>query len=292
MIKVENVTKVIKGKEILKGISFSLEEGECVALIGPNGAGKSTLIGAMLGDKKINQGKISIQSKIPKDQALKEKIAVLQQDNTIPNNLKVKELIAFFRDIATNPLSLQEIDALLGFDQQQKNLLAEKLSGGQRRLLSFVLILIGQADILFLDEPTAGMDTSTRKRFWEIIADLKGQGKTIFYTSHYIEEVEHTAERILILHQGKLLKDTSPYLLGNEEMEKEITLPRKYEDLLEPSPLVDQLILKKESLQFRTKDLAQLWPQLEAAGVSIQEIQIQNKSLLDSLFEQTQGERE
>lgn len=291
MIKVEDVTKVIKGKEILKGVSFSLEEGECVALIGPNGAGKSTLIGAMLGNKKINRGKITIQAKGPKDRSLKEKVAVLQQDNTIPNNLKVKELIAFFREIATNPLSLQEIDKLLGFDEQQKNLLAEKLSGGQRRLLSFVLVLIGQADILFLDEPTAGMDTSTRKRFWDIISDLKAQGKTIFYTSHYIEEVEHTAERILILHQGKLLRDTSPYALGNEEMEKEVTLPRKYEHLLEPSPLISQLVLKKDSLQFRTKDMAQLWSQLEAAGVSIQDIQIQNKSLLDSLFEQTQGER-
>lgn len=291
MIKVESVTKVIKGKEILKGISFSLEKGECVALIGPNGAGKSTLIGTMLGDKKINQGKILIQAKGPKDPALKEKIAVLQQNNTIPNNLKVKELIAFFRDIATNPLSFQEIDHLLGFDEQQKNLLAEKLSGGQRRLLSFILILIGQADIFFLDEPTSGMDTSTRKRFWDIISDLKAQGKTIFYTSHYIEEVEHTAERILILHQGKLLRDTSPYALGNEEMEKEVTLPCKYEYLLEPSPLISQLVLKKDSLQFRTKDMAQLWSQLEVAGVSIQEIQIQNKSLLDSLFEQTQGER-
>ncbi|VTS16459.1 ABC transporter, ATP-binding protein [Streptococcus porcinus] len=292
MIRVENVTKVIKQKQILKNISFNLEEGECVALIGPNGAGKSTLMGTLLGDKKINKGRVSVQGKGPKDAALKEKVAILQQDNTIPNNLKVKELITFFRDIATHPLSLQEIDRFLGFDEQEKNLLAKKLSGGQRRLLSFVLILIGQADILFLDEPTAGMDTSTRKRFWEIISDLKGQGKTIFYTSHYIEEVEHTADRILILHRGKLIKDTSPYDLGNEEMEKEITLPLKYEHLLESSPLIDQLFLKKESLQFRTKALAQLWPQLEAVGVSIQDIQIQNKSLLDSLFEQTQGERE
>ncbi|MGZ7215475.1 ATP-binding cassette domain-containing protein, partial [Streptococcus pyogenes] len=94
--------------------------------------------------------------------------------------------------IYPNPLSDKEIDALLQFTEQQKQLFAEKLSGGQRRLLAFVQVLIGQPDILFLDEPTSGMDTSTRIRFWEIVTDLKKAGKTIIYSSHYIEEVEHT----------------------------------------------------------------------------------------------------
>ncbi|VTS41304.1 ABC transporter, ATP-binding protein [Streptococcus pseudoporcinus] len=290
MLHVNNVTKVIGGKNILENISFSVQEGDCVALIGPNGAGKSTLLGALLGDKTINHGSIKFHSMAPKDKRLKQKIAILQQENTIPNNLKVKELIIFFRQIAENPLSEKVIDDLLGFSQSQKNFLAGKLSGGQRRLLSFVLILIGQANILFLDEPTAGMDTSMRKHFWEIIDVLKHQGKTILYTSHYIEEVEHTADRILILHEGRLLRDTSPYALGNKELEKEISLPKKYENLVITLPFINHYISKRDSIQFRTQSIADLWPLLEEAGVSIQEIQIQNKSLLDSLFDQTKGE--
>ena len=111
----------------------------------------------------------------------------LPQENVIVQKLKVKELIAFFQSIYPNPLSNQEIDQLLQFDKQQKEQFAEKLSGGQKRLFSFVLTLITDQS-LFLDEPTAAMDTSTRQRFWEIVWDLKAQGVTILYSSHYIEE--------------------------------------------------------------------------------------------------------
>ena len=112
-------------------------------------------------------------------------------------DLKVKELLTFFQAIYPNSLSNQEIDDLLQFTDKQKNQLASKLSGGQKRLFSFVLSLIGRPKILFLDEPTSAMDTSTRQHFWEIVNQLKQQGVTIVYSSHYIEEVEHTADRIL-----------------------------------------------------------------------------------------------
>lgn len=178
----------------------------------------------------------------------------------------------------------------MGFTAEQKNQLADKLSGGQRRLLSFVLILINQTDLLFLDEPTAGMDTSTRRRFWEIIATLKKEGKTIIYTSHYIEEVEDTAERILILNKGQLVKDTTPYALGNAEQEKEFVLPKSYLELVEKSTVINSIIAKKDSIRFRTYEIEEVWAYLQENGVSISEIQIQNKSLLETLFEQTKEE--
>ncbi|MGT2933502.1 ABC transporter ATP-binding protein [Streptococcus catagoni] len=289
MIEVQGLTKIIKGKEILKDITVSIQKGECLALIGPNGAGKSTLISCLLGDKKVTRGQILIQGHHPKEKKIKSSLALLQQDNTIPSNLKVTELIAFFKAIADNPLSDQKIDDLLRFTDQQKNQLAEKLSGGQRRLLSFVLVLIGQAELLLLDEPTAGMDTSTRKRFWEIIDHLKEEGKTILYTSHYIEEVEHTADRILILHEGQLLRDTTPFALGSEE--KEITLSISYKMALKDCPSVFNVNYKKDSLKFRTKDIEAVWDHLSRQGLTIADIQIQNKSLLDTLFDQTEGER-
>ena len=207
VIQVSSLGKSIKGKTILEDISFEINQGDCVALIGPNGAGKSTLIFCILDDKKHSSGQVLIEGKAGK---AKNQIAVLLQENTIPNSLKVSELIAFFQTISDNSLTNQEVQELLQFKEDQYQQFADKLSGGQRRLLAFVLCLIGKPKILFLDEPTAGMDTSTRQRFWEIVNDLKKVGTTILYSSHYIEEVEHTADRILVLHQGKLIRDTTP----------------------------------------------------------------------------------
>ena len=173
ILQVTNLVKKIKGKTILDQISFEVGQGDCLALIGPNGAGKTTLMSCILGDKKASSGQVFIKGKKGKAQ---DQIAVLLQENTIPSQLRVKELIAFFQDISENGLSKEEIQALLQFKDDQYQQFADKLSGGQKRLLAFVLCLIGKPDILFLDEPTAGMDTTTRQRFWEIINDLKKSG--------------------------------------------------------------------------------------------------------------------
>ncbi|TVW55362.1 ABC transporter ATP-binding protein, partial [Streptococcus pneumoniae] len=160
VVKVEKLSKKIKDKEILRNISFEINDGECVALIGPNGAGKTTLLDCLLGDKLVTSGQVSIQGLPVTSSKLDYTRAYLPQENVIVQKLKVKELIAFFQRIYPNPLSNQEIDQLLQFVKQQKEQLAEKLSGGQKRLFSFVLTLIGRPKIVFLDEPTASMDTS------------------------------------------------------------------------------------------------------------------------------------
>ena len=196
LIEVKKLSKSIRGKEILKDISFEISQGDCVALIGPNGAGKTTLMDCLLGDKFLTAGQATIQGLKPTDNHLKQSVAILPQENTVVEDLKVKELLTFFQAIYPNSLSNQEIDNLLQFTDKQKNQLASKLSGGQKRLFSFVLSLIGRPKILFLDEPTSAMDTSTRQHFWEIVNQLKQQGVTIVYSSHYIEEVEHTITKI------------------------------------------------------------------------------------------------
>ena len=213
IIEVKNITKTIKGKNILNDISFEVNSGECIALIGPNGAGKTTLMNCLLGNKFINSGSIKINSLNPGNQKLKEFLNILSQENVVPEKLKVKELLDFIQKLYKNPLTNEEIDALLRFDESQKDNFASKLSGGQKRLLSFIITLIGRPKLIFLDEPTAGMDTSTRIRFWEIVNNLKNKGLTIIYSSHYIEEVEHTADRILVLNKGKLVRDATPHAM-------------------------------------------------------------------------------
>ncbi|HEL2278432.1 TPA: ABC transporter ATP-binding protein [Streptococcus suis] len=290
MIEVRALDKVIKGRTILSDISFEIKSGECVALIGPNGAGKTTLMSCLLGDRKATKGQVLLDGLAPQAQSNKEKVAVLPQENAIPTDLKVKELLRFFQAIYKDSLTDVEIDSLLCFSPEQKNQLAGKLSGGQKRLLAFVICLIGKPKLLFLDEPTAGMDTSTRQRFWEIVHELKSQGVTIFYTSHYIEEVEHTAERILVLHQGRLLRDTTPFAMRSEEQEKEVTLPIAFAAVVESLAEINEISYKQDTVSFKTRDIERVWASLQEAGCRISDLEVQNKTLLNSLFDKTREE--
>ena len=287
MIEVRALDKAIKGRTILSNISFEIRSGECVALIGPNGAGKTTLLSCLLGDRKATKGQVLLDGLAPQAQSNKENVAVLPQENAIPTDLKVKELLRFFQAIYKDSLTDVEIDSLLCFSPEQKNQLAGKLSGGQKRLLAFVICLIGKPKLLFLDEPTAGMDTSTRQRFWEIVHDLKEKGVTIFYTSHYIEEVEHTAERILVLHQGRLLRDTTPFAMRSEEQEKEVTLPIAFAVVVEDLDAIDNISYKQDTVSFKTRAIEQVWANLQEAGCRISDLEVQNKTLLNSLFDKT-----
>ncbi|MGU7901318.1 ABC transporter ATP-binding protein [Streptococcus suis] len=290
MIEVQALEKIIKGRTILSDISFEIKSGECVALIGPNGAGKTTLMSCLLGDRKATKGQVLLDGLAPQAQSNKEKVAVLPQENAIPTDLKVKELLRFFQAIYKDSLTDVEIDSLLRFSPEQKNQLAGKLSGGQKRLLAFVICLIGKPKLLFLDEPTAGMDTSTRQRFWEIVHELKDQGVTIFYTSHYIEEVEHTAERILVLHQGWLLRDTTPFAMRSEEQEKEVTLPIAFAAVVESLAEINEISYKQDTVSFKTRAIEQVWANLQEAGCRISDLEVQNKTLLNSLFDKTREE--
>lgn len=289
-IVVNQLTKTIKNKMILKEISFSMDKGECVALIGPNGAGKTTLMDCLIGDKFVSDGVVTINGLQPTDDALKQYVGILPQENVVPAQLKVKELLSFFQSVYKDALTKQEIDELLQFNEAQKNQFAEKLSGGQKRLLSFVIALIGKPEVLFLDEPTAAMDTSTRQRFWEIIEQLKAKGITIFYSSHYIEEVEHTADRILVLHKGELLKDTTPFQMRQQDNEKQFVLPLYKESILQQIDNIYDVQIKHDTISFMTKKANAVWQQLSQYGISINDIEIFNKTLLNTLFDSTKEE--
>ena len=287
VIEIKNINKQINKKRILNNISFDIFEGDCVALIGPNGAGKTTLMNCLLGNKFVDSGSIKINNLQPTNNKLKKSVNVLPQENVVPQKLKVKELIDFVKKLYKDHLSDEEIDNLLRFDNKLKETFASKLSGGQSRLLSFVLSLIGKPSILFLDEPTAGMDTSTRIRFWEIVNTLKNDGLTIIYSSHYIEEVEHTADRILVLNKGELIRDTTPHAMRAEEVEKFFTLPIKFLEVIENNPEIYNLEIKRDSFNFLTKKTDLIWNTLQKSGCTLNDLEIQNRTLLDSIFNTT-----
>lgn len=282
MLEIKQLNKSFKKKQILKEINFSVNKGECLAIIGPNGTGKSVLISCLLGEYPLTEGEIKIKGKMLNAKALKN-VSVLLQETFVEKRLKVSELITIERYLASTPLTLKEIHALLQFSDKELNQFAENLSGGKKRFLSFILLLIKQPDIIFLDEPTTGMDTSTRIYFWKIIEELKQKGKTIIYTTHYIEEVEETANRILILHKGAIIKDTTPYLLKQEGKEKIFTLPLIYLSLFDEEKL-PQLEKKHDCFSFISDKPEETWKDLMAKDVLISDIEMTNHSLLDHIF--------
>ncbi|MBF0779804.1 MULTISPECIES: ABC transporter ATP-binding protein [unclassified Granulicatella] len=292
MISVQQASKKIGNKEILKPMTFTIQEGECVALIGQNGAGKTTLLECLIGDRALNSGYINIKGINEKTNHLRKDIAMLLQEQTALESIKVGEFIRFFQQIYQDCLTTEEIDHLLKFSVEQKNQYMTKLSGGQFRLLSFVVTLIGKPKVLLLDEPTAFMDTSTRYHFWEIINLLKQQGVTIIYSSHYIEEVEHTADRILVLHKGELLEDTTPYALRHQKCEKHFTIPAKYKSSLEQIEQVSSIKEKHDNIELMTKNPQIVWDKLMEANCPIEDIEMTNKTLLNILFEQSGGKEE
>ncbi|QPK93612.1 ABC transporter ATP-binding protein [Actinomyces sp. zg-332] len=292
VIKVNNIYKSYKDKNALKDISFSIHSGECVALVGPNGAGKTTLFKILLGDLMQTSGKVSVLQSSPMDVAKKREISVLEQANIVPDLLTANELIKFYQTIYEEHLSVKEIDAYLNFSPQQKKQFMSKLSGGQKRFLSFVLTLVNKPKLLFMDEPTTAMDTITRQRFWEIIAELKKQGMTIVYSSHYIEEVENTADRILVLHNGKILRDTTPHAMRAEKIEKHFTIPKHYAEVVENMPEVSDFEVKNDIISFVTKDGEKVWKRLQEKGLSFEELEVKNRSLFSSIFQSEPSEIE
>ena len=207
IISIENLTKRYKSKVALDNISLEIKEGELFALLGVNGAGKSTLIKILSGLSKKSSGKVVIDGKdIEKDiDKIKGIIGISPQDTAVAGNLTVKENLEFFANIygKSETVDLEELTKKFGFGEVL-NQRARTLSGGYKRRLSIAIALIPKPKILFLDEPTLGLDIFSRRELWKIIEELK-KSTTIILTSHYLEEIENLCDRVAILSKGHLL---------------------------------------------------------------------------------------
>ena len=282
MFSLHNIKKKFGSKNVLKDISFTIKEGDKIALLGCNGAGKSTLFKIIAGQVKSDSGLIKTQLDFKND------IGMMPQDDLLIKDLTVKELVLL--KAYMNKLKDFEVESMLSkveLSDKKKDLVGD-LSGGQQRRLSLLLSLLNNPRLLFLDEPTSAMDTSTRQHFWEIVDELKKKGVTIIYSSHYIEEVEHTADRILVLHKGELIRDTTPYAMRSEEQEKHFTIPLSYQTILEGLSEVTEVEIKQNALSFATRKAGQVWQVLVDNGCTIEEVEVRNRTLLDSIFETTQ----
>jgi len=203
VLEIEHLNKSFGKRLILKDINLQINSGSIVALVGANGAGKTTLINIILNLIPKNSGEINFTTN-----NWRQITGVMMQDNLSMNRITVKEIINLSRSYFIHPLSYNQLLHLAGLENHEKNM-TNKLSGGQKRRLAFALAVSGDPQILFLDEPTVGMDSNARHNFWQEVDHLKQSGKTIFVTSHYLEELEDIADRFLILQNSEIAFDGS-----------------------------------------------------------------------------------
>lgn len=190
VIQMEKVSKVYQGKRAVDDISFSIGKGSVTAILGPNGAGKTTMLAMLLGLTEPTEGRISVFGLPPKHNTVREKTGAMLQEVSVMDRLKVHEIIALIRSYYPQPMATEDLFAATGLAQGDLKRYAERLSGGQKRGLGFALALAGNPDLLFLDEPTVGLDTTARRRFWETVRGLAAAGKTILFTTHYLQEAD------------------------------------------------------------------------------------------------------
>ncbi len=209
-IEVENLTKIYGDLKAVDNISFKIKKGEIFAFLGPNGAGKTTTVEMIEGIRTPTSGKIKVLGyDIKKNMKyIKERIGVLPQEFTSFEKLTVKETITYFSRLYKNRADIDEIIELIDL-RDKENVQYHQLSGGLKQRVGVAISLVNNPDIVFLDEPTTGLDPKARRDVWRAIEGLKKQGKTVFLTTHYMEEAEYLADHIAIIHKGKIVAEGS-----------------------------------------------------------------------------------
>jgi ABC-2 type transport system ATP-binding protein len=204
-----NVTKRYAATTALDGLSLALRPGEIVALLGPNGAGKSTAVRLLLGLISSTSGTARVFGNDPRDPATRSRIGAMLQVARLPETLRVREHIDLFRSYYPRPLPVAEIVRIAQLDGIDNRFFGQ-LSGGQKQRVLFGLALCGDPDLIMLDEPSVGMDIEARRGLWQQIRSLADRGKTVLLTTHYLEEADALAHRIIVINRGKIVSEGTP----------------------------------------------------------------------------------
>src|SRR4029077_5632438 len=224
--------------EALRGVSLDIELGDVVAMLGPNGAGKTTSISLLLGLRKPTSGKALLFGLSPYHLDARSRVGVMLQESGIPAMLKVREIVDLFRSYYPKPMVSDRAIAMAGLEEKANSLVKE-LSGGQRQRLSFALAVCGDPEVLFLDEPTVGMDVEGRRSFIERIAEFAGLGRTVVLTTHYLEEADQLAKRVIVIDRGLVIADATPQEIKSKVAGKRVrfTAPALTDKDLEGLPV-------------------------------------------------------
>ncbi len=218
VIEVKSLRKSYGALTVVKGLSLAINKGEIFAILGPNGAGKTTTVEILEGFRSADSGEISVLGVDPAIKgsaalAWRDRIGIVLQSTQDTAELTVREAIAHFSSYYSNPRDVEDVISLVGLKEKADDR-ARTLSGGQRRRLDVGLGIVGNPEVLFLDEPTTGFDPEARRAFWLLIRQLRDEGTTILLTTHYLDEAEALADRVAVMNNGEILEVSTPALLG------------------------------------------------------------------------------
>jgi len=273
-ISVRDLRKSYGTEEALRGISFEINEGEVFGLLGPNGAGKTTTIEILEGYRRRDAGDVDVLGFDPEraGSAFRERIGVVLQHSQLWPNLTVAETHRMFAGYYEHPRDVHEVIAVVGLNEK-RDARVKTLSGGQKRRLDLGVALVGDPDLVFLDEPTTGFDPAARRAAWEMIRSLRSLGKTILLTTHYLDEAEQLADRLAVLREGEIIREGTPAELTGGSSETEVRYRKDGREVVvhttEPTRLLQQLTAEALAEGRELEELSVRRPTLEDVYLSL-----------------------
>jgi len=267
-VSVRDLRKSYGDLEAVRGISFEIQRGEVFGLLGPNGAGKTTTVEILEGYRKRDAGEVEVLGVDPADAGgeWRERIGVVLQSSAMYETLTVAESLRLFAGYYTSPRPVDEVVELVGL-KDKRDVVVRRLSGGQRRRLDLGLGLVGDPELIFLDEPTTGFDPHARRQAWDTLRSLRNLGKTILLTTHYLDEAEHLADRVAVLGRGEIVAAGPPSELIGETPATEIRYRENGREVLletdNPTEVLHELTSKAVAENRELEGLVVTRPTLE-----------------------------
>ena len=291
VVELNNVSKRYGAVQALDGVTLAIHPGEVVAMLGPNGAGKTTSISVMLGTRKPTSGTARLFGLDPRDLKARSRIGVMLQESGVPSMLRVREIVDLFASYYPAPLPVAESISIAGL-QEKTNALVKDLSGGQRQRLYLALAICGNPDTLFLDEPTVGMDVEGRRNFLTEIGEYAERGHTVVLTTHYLEEADQLADRIVVIDHGKVIADASPAEIKARVAGKHVVFKssRPVSDAdFAGLPLTAKHV-EDGAVRLLTNDPEAVLRELFARGVEMKELEVGGADLEEAFIAMTHHE--
>jgi ABC-2 type transport system ATP-binding protein len=296
IIEVQNLTKSYGNVHAIRGVSFAVQEGEVFGLLGPNGAGKTSTVEILEGMRRADGGTVSVCGMDPQSSgdAYKQVIGAVLQSTALPEKIRVGEALAMFASFYSKHRETEGLLKRFGLEEK-RNAFYASLSGGQKQRLALAMSLVNEPRVLFLDEPTAGLDPQVRREIYDIIEELKREKKTLLLTTHYIEEAEKLCDRVAIVDQGQVIALGTPRELkqrsaGTTRIEFRLARPETEDALLTVEGVLDCRVADGTYIVHSTRvpqTIAALMKYLEAQGNELSNLEVASPSLEDVFLELT-----